>query len=261
MHNAAGPGGGVNVNADSFLAHLRTELERADAGGPLYKRLKSAIAAAILSNALKPGMTLPGERALAETLAISRVTVRTAIGALVEEGLVNRRHGSKTEVRSHVEKSLSTLTSFSDDMAARGLVPGCIWISKTINHPSPAEMMALGLAPKAKVLRLERIRTGDGMPIAVETAAVPAHFLPSPDLVGESLYAALEKHNALPQRAVQRMRARPATRSDAGLLHCDIGAPLLVADRRCFLADGQIVEFTETRYRGDVYDFVTELSR
>jgi GntR family transcriptional regulator len=45
------------------------------------------------------------------------------------------------------------------------------------------------------------------------------------------------------------------------LLHCDPGAPLLIMERRCFLADGQIVEFSETRYRGDVYDFVLELHR
>ena len=57
------------------------------------------------------------------------------------------------------------------------------------------------------------------------------------------------------------MRSRPATPLDAELLQVDAGAPLLVMERRCFLADGQIVEFTETRYRGDVYDFVLELRR
>lgn len=71
----------------------------------------------------------------------------------------------------------------------------------------------------------------------------------------------LARLGALPQRAVQRMRSRPATARDAELLEVEAGAPLLIMERRCFLADGQIVEFTETRYRGDVYDFVLELRR
>ena len=66
---------------------------------------------------------------LAVALSLSRVTVRKAIEGLVEEGLLRRRHGSKTEIGSRVEKSLSTLTSFSEDMSSRGLAPGCVWIS------------------------------------------------------------------------------------------------------------------------------------
>ena len=122
-------------------------------------------------------------------------------------------------------------------------------------------MMALGMSAENQVLRLRRIRTADGMPLALEYSAVPTRFLAAPELIGDSLYEALEKQGALPQRAVQRMRSRSATSGDAELLHCAAGEPLLVVERRCFLADGQIVEFTESRYRGDVYDFVLELKR
>ena len=65
----------------------------------------------------------------------------------------------------------------------------------------------------------------------------------------------------MPQRAIQRMRSRPASQRDGDLLEVEPGAPLLIMERRCFLADEQIVEFSETRYRGDVYDFVLELKR
>ena len=249
------------MEAQALLADLKRQLQTGDTNVPLHRRLKRALESAMTSNELKRGAVLPSERVLSDALGISRVTVRKSIEALEEAGLLRRRHGAKTEVVSPVEKSLSTLTSFSEDMLARGLSPGCIWISKEISRPSPTEMMALGLSPKAELVRLKRIRTGDGTPIAVETAAVPTRFLPSPDLVGDSLYAALEKRDVLPQRAIQRMRSRPASARDAELLHCELGAPLLIADRRCFLGDGQIVEFTETRYRGDVYDFVTELNR
>jgi GntR family transcriptional regulator len=244
-----------------LLEELRGQLEGPGSDLPLYKRLKRAIEELILASRLKPGEVLPGERTLAEALSLSRVTVRKCIEGLVEEGLLRRRHGSKTEIGSRVEKSLSTLTSFSEDMSSRGMAPGCIWISREISRASPSEMMALGLAAHANVVRLKRIRTADGAPIAIETSSIPTKFLPSPALVEDSLYEALEKQGAMPQRAVQRMRSRPASERDFDLLKCEAGASLLIMERRCFLADGQIVEFSETRYRGDVYDFVMELKR
>lgn len=249
------------MEPDVLLAHLQSEVASASAGWPLHKRLRSAIEGAILSNRLKSGAVLPGERVMAEALSLSRVTVRKSIDALVQEGLLRRRHGSRTEVGSRVEKSLSTLTSFSEDMSARGLVPGCLWLSKQISRPSPAEMMALGISADTQVIRMRRIRTADGIPMALETSTVPARFLPSPELVGDSLYEALDRLGALPQRAIQRMRSRPASIADADHLNCEVGAPLLIMERRCFLADEQIVEFSESRYKGDVYDFVFELKR
>jgi GntR family transcriptional regulator len=247
--------------ADSLMDMVGKTLAETSPDMPLYKRLKAAIEAAIRSNTVRAGANLPGERVIAETLSLSRVTVRKALALLDEEGLLNRRHGFKTEIGSRVEKSLSTLTSFSEDIRARGQTPGCLWLSKEIGRASSTEMMALGIAGNANVLRMKRVRTADGVPIAVETSAVPARFLPSPDMVDNSLYEALQMRNLMPQRAIQRMRSRPASVEDAHHLHCEPAAPLLMTERRCFLADGRIVEYCETRYKGDVYDFVFELQR
>jgi GntR family transcriptional regulator len=249
------------MDNDWLLESLRHNLASEDGAMPLYKRLRAAIAGMVAAGTLKPGQVLPGERTLAEELSLSRVTVRKSVEALVEDGLLRRRHGSKTEIASHVEKSLATLTSFSEDISSRGLQPGCIWISKEMGRPSPTEMMALGVAPSQNVVRFKRIRTADGAPIAIETSTLPTRFLPSPALVENSLYEVLDRLGAMPQRAIQRMRSRPASERDGQLLRCETGAPLLIMERRCFLADEQIVEFSETRYRGDVYDFVLELHR
>ena len=247
--------------ADSVIEMVDKALDGISPDMPLYKRLKGAIEAVIRSNAVKAGAALPGERVIAETLSLSRVTVRKALALLEEEGLLNRKHGSRTEIGSRVEKSLSTLTSFSEDIRARGQTPGCLWLSKQISRASPTEMMALGIAGNANVVRMKRVRTADGVPVAVEISAVPTRFLPSPDMIRDSLYEALETRGFLPQRAIQRMRSRAASAEDAGHLHCEPGAPLLMTERRCFLADGRIVEYCETRYKGDIYDFVFELQR
>ncbi len=60
-------------------------------------------------------------------------------------------------------------------------------------------------------------------------------------------------------RGAQRIRAGIMAQIEAELLQAEVGAPLLIIERRCYLADGRPVEFTETRYNGAVYDFLTDL--
>lgn len=230
-------------------------------GEPLYRQLGRALKTAIDESVLKRGAVIPSERDLSTGLGLSRVTVRKAIDNLVSDGLLDRRQGAKTVVSSRLEKSLATMTSFSEDMRSRGLEPGCVWISREISRPSPAEMMALGIPGHEKVVRLRRLRTADVMPIAIETATLPARFVPDPEAIGASLYEYLAAHGAMPVRAMQRMQAKPATEEERRLLVTPEGTSLLTMERRCFLADDQIVEFTQTKYRGDVYDFVIELTR
>ena len=244
----------------AILDFLSSELW-GESGEPLYRRLEDAIKQAIATAQLKRNAVIPSERTLCDALGISRVTVRKAIDGLVSDGLLDRRQGAKTVVSSRLEKSLATMTSFSEDMRSRGLQPGCVWISREISRPSPAEMMALGISGSEKVVRLRRLRTADDTPIAIEIATLPARYVPDPQAVKDSLYEYLEATGALPVRALQRMQAKPATDEERQLLETPEDTSLLVMERRCFLADGQIVEFTQTKYRGDVYDFVIELMR
>ncbi len=51
------------------------------------------------------------------------------------------------------------------------------------------------------------------------------------------------------------------TEVEAELLEAEVGAPLLIIERRCCLADGRAVEFTETRYNGALYEFLTDIRR
>lgn len=241
---------------------LRLALDSADAGATvLYQKLGTAVRAALTDGLLQPGASLPGERELAEGLELSRTTVRKALDSLVAEGFLVRRHGARTAVAARIEKPLASLNSFSEDMRSRGLEPGVIWLHRGVSEASPAEVMALQLSPGAKVCRLHRIRTGSGKPMAVERATVPVRFLPDADLVTASLYDVLEAHGCRPVRALQRLRAAVATPDVAKLLDLEAGAALLVAERRCFAEDGSAVEFTETTYCGERYDFVAELRR
>lgn len=220
------------------------------------------IEAAIRNDILNPGDALPSERDLAIMADVSRVTVRKAVQKLVEKGLLVQRHGSGTFVApavERVEQPLSVLTSFTEDMARRGMNVESAWLDRGIYPPSPEEMMTLGLSAADQVTRVNRLRLANGTPFAIERASLSAAILPDPGIVERSLYAALERTGMRPIRAIQRISAALLADEDAQLLGVANGSASLNITRISYLASGKVVEFTRSRYRADAYDFVAEL--
>jgi GntR family transcriptional regulator len=227
---------------------------------PLYQQLQRALRDAIDRNILGADDALPPERDLAADFGVSRITVRKAIDGLASEGLLVRRHGSGTFVRGRVEKNFSMLTSFSEDMRARGRNPRSDWLKRMNGTVTPEEALTLRSSPGTPVFRFHRLRFADDAPMAIEYATIVADCLPSLDAVQSSLYEALELAGNRPVRALQRLRAVLLTRDQAELLRAKPGDAGLLVERLGFLQDGRAIEFSQSFYRGDTYDFVAELS-
>lgn len=230
--------------------------------GPLYLQLHRRIAEAIAAGELKPGDSLPPEREMAAMTGLSRVTIRKGVEALVASGQLVQRRGSGTFVAPRVERleqALSLLTSFTEDMERRGRDVESRWLARGLHAPSPEEVMALGLGAGERVARLERVRSSEGLPLAIERASLPARLLPDPEAVETSLYAVLESRGNRPVRAVQRISAANLGPKDAELLGVATGVAGLRIERLSYLPSGQVVEFTRSLYRGDAYDFAVEL--
>jgi GntR family transcriptional regulator len=227
---------------------------------PLYQQLQRSLRDAIERRLLGPDDALPAERDLATELDVSRITVRKAIDGLVSEGLLTRRHGSGTFVCARVEKNFSKLTSFSEDMRARGRTPRSVWMKKSAGTVTPEESLTLRSSPGTPVYRFQRIRFADDAPMALEYATVLGSCLPSLEAVESSLYEALERMGNRPVRALQRLRAVLLTAEQAELLGAKEKDAGLLVERLGFHQDGRAVEFAQSYYRGDIYDFVAELS-
>jgi GntR family transcriptional regulator len=227
---------------------------------PLYQQLQRMLRDAIEKRVLDADDALPAERDLAADFSVSRITVRKAIEGLVSEGLLVRQHGSGTFVRPRVEKNFSKLTSFSEDMRARGRNPRSVWLHRGAGSVTPEEALALRLSPGTPVFRFHRIRFADDAPMAVEYATVVASCLGSVDAVKSSLYEALEQSGHRPVRALQRLRAVLLNAEQAERLRAKERDAGLLVERLGFLADRSAVEFSQSYYRGDTYDFVAELS-
>ena len=227
---------------------------------PLYQQLQRALREAIERRVLGADDALPPERDLAADFNVSRITVRKAIDGLVSEGLLLRRQGAGTFVCARVEKNFSKLTSFSEDIRARGRNPRSVWLSKAAGTVTPEEALTLRASPGTPVYRFHRIRYADDAPMALEYATILASCLPSLEAVDSSLYVALERAGNRPVRALQRLRAVLFTSEQAELLQAKVNGPGLLVERLGFLKDGSTAEFTQSYYRGDIYDFVAELS-
>lgn len=232
----------------------------ADSPTPLYRQLQNGLRHLVNKGLLLADEAIPGERELATGLGVSRVTVRKAVRALVEQGLLEQRQGSGTFIATRLEQPLSQLTSFSEDIRARGKQPSLAWLDRSVGVATPEEAMALNLSPGAEVSRLYRIRSADDKPLALEQATLPRRFLPDPQVVEESLYVVLSAQGLRPSRALQRLRAELLGMEHARLLAVPPGSAALYIERRGFLKDATAVEFTRSHYRGDAYDFIAELS-
>lgn len=241
---------------------LRPENWRSEASGPRYVQLRRRIQEGIDSGLLAPDSPLPPEREIAALTRLSRVTVRKAIQELVRKGAIVQHQGSGSFIAGsvrRVEQSLSQLTSFSEDMARRGLSTSSIWLERGIFLPTPEEVATLSLTADASVARISRLRQADGQAMALERASLPLDILPNPTLVSSSLYEVLDQTGNRPEQARQKISAINLEEKDARLLDVATGAAGLKIERVSYLASGRVIEFTRSIYRGDAYDFVAEL--
>lgn len=237
------------------------QLVRASSSQPLYQQLQRALREAIEQRLLRPEDALPPERKLASELAVSRLTVRKALDGLVAEGLLQRRPGSGNFVnRTRVEKNFAKLSSFSEDMRARGRVPRSVWLERSEGTVTAEEALRLRLGPGEAVYRFHRVRYADEQPMCVEYATVVASCLPSLEAVDKSMYEALQKAGHRPVRALQRLSALLLDAEQARLLQARERDAGLAIERLGLLRDGRAVEFCRSYFRGDAYDFVAEFS-
>ncbi|WP_092264320.1 GntR family transcriptional regulator [Deinococcus reticulitermitis] len=231
---------------------------------PVYVQLAQGWRERIEGGSLPGGAAFPAERELARLLGVSRVTVRQALALLEDEGLLRRKQGSGTFVEAprSASRPLGLLSSFTDEVRARGARPGAQVLRFENALPTPHEALTLGLAPTERVYRVRRLRSSDGEALAVEESTLPAALigpLSPEDVTDASLYALLGARGVQPARAVRHLRALNAEAELAGLLGVEPGAALLATERVSWTGQGQAVEYARAWYRGDRSNFVMEL--
>lgn len=214
--------------------------------------------------ASRVGDRLPPERTLATTFGVSRVTVRQAVASLALAGYVSRLQGAGTFVADPKISKGAQLTSFSEDMASRGMVASSRVLRAEI-RPAGGELgTRLGLSPSDAVHHIERVRLADRVPMCLELIDVPVAVAPGlsdQDLEG-SIYHVLEAHNGVSiTQADQVISPTVLDKRQAHLLQVPEFSAALMVRRVGYDKRGTAVEHAVSIYRGDRYDIQMTVRR
>ncbi|MCF6522919.1 GntR family transcriptional regulator [Streptomyces sp. JJ36] len=228
---------------------------------PLYFQLSQQLESAIEKGKLAPGSLLGNEIDLAGRLGLSRPTVRQAIQALVDKGLLVRRRGIGTQVvHSQIKRPLE-LSSLYDDLEAAGQHPATRVLRLESREATAEVAAALGIAEGAEVRTVERLRLAHGEPMAYLRNHLPPELLTADaeELERTGLYRLLRGAGVTLHSARQAVGARAATPEEGELLEEPAGAPLLTMERTAFDDTGRPVEFGSHLYRASRYAFEFQL--
>jgi GntR family transcriptional regulator len=218
-----------------------------------------------LIGGLSVGEAIPSERRLSTELGVSRLTLRAALDDLVRQGYLIRRHGSGTFVGQPKIAQQLTLTSFSEDMRRRGMVPGSRTVELREIHAGARLGRALNVSPGARVVLIKRLRLADGESMAIETLHVPAAVVPGltpAELEDSSFYDLLhDRYGVVIASGFQTIEPTVTNEEESSLLGVPLHSPAFLFERTSRTAEGETVEFVHSLYRGDRYRLVAELSQ
>jgi GntR family transcriptional regulator len=218
-----------------------------------------------LIDRLGVGEAIPSERQLSSELGVSRLTVRAALDDLVREGYLLRRRGAGTFVSEPKIAQELTMTSFTEDMRRRGMRPA----SKTLELkvvPAGARLgRLLHVSPSEPVLVAQRLRLADGETMAIETLHMRSSLVPgltARDLDRQSLYELLsDRYGIVVVGGTQAIEPTVTNEEESEALGVPLHSPAFLFERITRAADGEIIEYVRSLYRGDRYRIVTELNR
>jgi GntR family transcriptional regulator len=223
---------------------------------PLYSRLEEIVRERIGSGEWPVGTLIPSERELSHEFGLSRTTTRRALERLAAEGVLRTepRRGTFVAEPKATFEALS-LTGFTTQALETGASPETLLLHFERVLPTARVVERLGLAHGDLVYAIERLRTVDGVPLALHKSLIPVEL--APDLQREqierrSLYELLAAdHSVKVGHAQETLQSALATEYEAVLLQVQPGAPVLLLDIRLTTEDSRPMELVTVVFRGD----------
>jgi GntR family transcriptional regulator, phosphonate transport system regulatory protein len=238
-------------------------LQDIGSGVALWRQVADGIERGIAEGRYAAGERLPGETEIAEIYRVNRHTVRRALAALAERGLVRAERGSGTYVEApRLAYPLRSRTRFSEIVGAGGREPRGQLI-EAAEEPATRELARLlALKTGAPLARIESVRLADRAPICVSTTWLSAERFPDAGRVFanvRSMTKLLEHYGVRDyRRGATRITAAVAEATDAARLDLALGRPVLVVDSTDVDAAGQPLVTKRSRFAAERVEFVVE---
>lgn len=236
-----------------------------ESGIPLHLQVRNIIRQEALRGELaEPDGRMPTEAELMERFGVSRVTIRSALQSLVEEGMLVRERGRGTFLKTnHVENWVGRLMGFTETIKAAGFQPGAKILEKGITSKLPSRVKEYLNSNNG--WQLKRLRYADDKPIAIEHAFFPVEIglqLEREDLISIAMYRFFEEKLGFSlKKAKQMISAVNANKNEADQLQMIENEALLYIERISYSSENKAVEFLKAVYRPDFYQYIVHLSR
>ncbi|MBE7720724.1 GntR family transcriptional regulator [Lacrimispora indolis] len=228
---------------------------------PLYEQLKACLIKAIRNGTLTPGQKLPTEEEICLKFAISRPVVRQAYGELDKLGLLERKRGSGSFVKSNTDRGvfLMQLVSYNEELAMIGMKAGTDLKKKEVAPYHAQIYEKLRLEPQQHCLHLERMRYADKRPFTYIENFVPLDLFPgieNHDYGTESLYHIMKDvYGIYPARAVRSIRAEIIDPAQARLFHIEKGSPVHMLESTAYDQYDRPIDYSIETYPGNTHRF------
>jgi GntR family transcriptional regulator len=233
---------------------------------PLYIQLRNLIGERIEQNVYKPGDLIPGENELQVQFGVSRITARQALALLEREGLVKRQRGIGTTVlrKQILHEESRGIKSFTKEMEERGIAAGTKSVRLSKVKADSRLMSIFSCSRNASFTCIDRVRTGDGVPIVNFVTWYPAALIlpEDPRRYTGSIYDLLQECGIpLPASVRETFRAVTADRRLARKLDLRPGDPVLLRERIAYDGTNKVMGYTDAYYAGTRYSYSTQMDR
>jgi len=228
-----------------------------DINKPLYNRIQEYIAELVLSGKLTPETKIQSEREFSEDLGVSRMTVRRALTELVNEGLLERRHGSGTYVaKPKVTYESGELVNYIQAMQQRNIATTSqlLEFSEIVASRRLAQLLKIEIGNP--IYRVDILRFANRVPVILERGFFPGSRFPKLedwDLEKSSFHDLLTTvYNIRLGRISQTVEAVAAVDTVAQQLRVEENSPLLMLSRIIYQKEtGEPVVFSHDFLRSD----------
>ena len=233
-----------------------SEVERRS-GVALWRQIADRIRIGISSSAFGDGGRLPAEAELSQRFGVNRHTVRAAIAALIQEGVLRAEQGRGTFIaqRKRLSYPITARTRFSTGFEGQIRERRSTLLDHAAEPASQRVAEALGLGEGARVLRLETLSEADGRPLSRATGWFDADRFAGFERAyadTQSVTAAFKRYGIDDYlRRSTVVSARHADPADLADLKLSPGAIVLVTVAINVDPAGRPIQFAETRFAAD----------
>lgn len=231
---------------------------------PIYLQLREIVRSKIEEGEYLPGMAIPSENKLAETFGINRLTVRNAVEALVNEGILQRVQGKGVfVVGDKYEEVLEEHGGFVTTPAPRNKRVSMKELDKTLRYAGDKYSNFFDIAQDDLIFDIRHLNYLDDTPLSLEQIFVPEEVLPQLRDVNSSVFSmtdifrfygievySMRQTMELVTKGLSKIRKMLGVPDDVALIMMECS----YRDR-----DGRMIEFSRSFIRSDKSSFCISL--